>query len=421
MAEINISTWRLSPNMSVGDPQEYFYSAWPEVALNASSRLRVSPRDGYYDALPSTRAEVACFLSNGKKYAAQPATKAGTLAELKIVKNRAIGAQPAVRARASFDFLNCSNKAGTAGPSVSLGAKCAEMMRQRPIRVDCYPSERPGAKSKDLAGFHFWLAANPSVSLVLNNNAGVALSDASLSEEPETKGLSVFDAIADILTLWGVACPNSAADFMLRRAFSDLNNALQTVWNRAEERDYWTNETLSLTLNDGDSSVTLPNNVQNVTGPCRISGSNRQLTATGTAGELELFSSLYLDGATVAEPVAYHIGRSRQQRNDPAKIVLSVAPPVSGSPVAFLLDVVKEAPRYGIQDLKTRPVIPIPHAYAESLLMPVARYKASGFYLFVGGEQKETIDREFQQAAVAIGLADPLPGKAGDNKEEARA
>jgi len=223
MAEINISTWRLSPNMSFGDPQEYFYSAWPEVALNASSRLRVSPRDGYYDALPSTRAEVACFLSNGKKYAAQPATKAGTLAELKIVKNRAIGAQPAVRARASFDFLNCSNKAGTAGPSVSLGAKCAEMMRQRPIRVDCYPSERLGAKSKDLAGFHFWLAANPSVNLALNNNAGVALSNASLSEEPETKGLSVFDAIADILTLWGVACPNSAANLFTAAKLAHLN------------------------------------------------------------------------------------------------------------------------------------------------------------------------------------------------------
>lgn len=86
--------------------------------------------------------------------------------------------------------------------------------------------------------------------------------------------------------------------------------------------------------------------------------------------------------------------------------------------MSFLLDVVKEAPRFYPSDLLTCPIIPIPHRYVETLLLPVAKYLASSYYLFRQPENKATIDREYQRAAVSLGLADPLPGNAGDNRNK---
>jgi hypothetical protein len=238
-----------------------------------------------------------------------------------------------------------------------------------------------------------------------------------LSGASDAHGMSVCGVVHEILMLWGIGCTNTAPSYAIERAISDLNAALQMVWNQAKDRTYWTNETLTLTLLDGETSINLPNDIQNVTGPCRRSDNKRPLAPLGTMGELDTFSDLYLDGETAEEPVAYHIEREAQSGSDPARCVLHVVPEVQEASVAFLLDVVKEAPRYTVSSLDSCPLIPIPHQYVETLLLPIARYRASGFtMLFNRPERQEVIDREYQEARIALGLADPLPGNAGDNR-----
>lgn len=244
---------------------------------------------------------------------------------------------------------------------------------------------------------------------------------ADLTGASDSHGMSVCDVVKEMLGLWGIFCMKSAPDFALDRALNDLNGSLQTVWNHADERNYWSSDTLTITLASGESSQDLPDDIQNVVGPCRRSDNRRPLVPIGTIGELETFSDLYLDGETAAEPLAYHIERMNQDGNDPAKTKFHVTPAVGDTGMDFLLEVVKEAPRFTAIDMTTCPIIPIPHRYVESLLLPIARYQASAFSLFVAKDQKETIDREYQQARIALGLADPLPGKAGDNIERREA
>jgi hypothetical protein len=155
--------------------------------------------------------------------------------------------------------------------------------------------------------------------------------------------------------------------------------------------------------------------VQNVVGPCRRSDNNRPLAPVRSIGEIESFAALYLDGATLNEPVAYHVERIKQSSDDPARCILHVSPAVSGGNVSLLLEVVKEPPRYTMDDLTSCPLVPIPHQYAETLLIPIIRYNASSYYLFTAadGSQKETIDRGYQQAMISLGLADPNPVKEG--------
>lgn len=235
----------------------------------------------------------------------------------------------------------------------------------------------------------------------------------------DTDGLSFSDLVDEVLHLWGINRRCSAPESAISRAINDINGALQVVWNNAEGRNYWTNETLEITLADGESSQDLPDDIQNVTGPCRRSDNRRPLAPIGTLGELETFSDLYGDDAATDEPLGYHVERIAQSNElaDAARCIFHVTPPVSGDSITFLLEVTKEAPRYSKYDIENAPVVPLPHAYGESLLLPVIRYKASCYHMFRQQDQKETIDREYQQAALSLGLADPLPGKAGDNME----
>ena len=243
---------------------------------------------------------------------------------------------------------------------------------------------------------------------------------ASLTGVESANGVSLCAVVNEVLNLWGIEGVCNAPDFAIDRAVADVNGAMQTIWNQAKDRNYWTSSTLTLTFTDGDTSKDLPSNIQNVVGPCRRSDNKRPLATVGTIGELETFSDLYLDGETADEPLAYHIERMNQAGQDPAKTVLHITPPVVGADVALLLEVVTEAPRFYVGDLNECPILPIPHRYTESLFMPILRYKASSFWLFNNGESKPTIDRDYQLAMEAIGAADPLPGKSGDNKEAAK-
>ena len=224
-------------------------------------------------------------------------------------------------------------------------------------------------------------------------------------------GVTFCEVVNEVLNLWGIEGTCNAPDFAIARAIGDINSAMQTVWNQADERDYWSSETLTLTFADGEDSKDLPDNIQNVVGPCRRSDNKRPLATIATIGELETFSDLYLDGETADEPLAYHIERMNQSGDDPVKTVLRITPAVDGASIAFLLDVVREATRYNSSDLVACPIIPIPHRYTESLLLPIVRYKASSFWLFNNTDSKATIDRDYQMAMSAIGLADPGPGK----------
>lgn len=301
---------------------------------------------------------------------------------LQVIRNRKVSCQLATDLSASVNLRSIRNRSVSASLSSSLVAT---------VNLATPQNRKVCAK------------------FTTSLDAGVNLRGAS-----DLRGRTICDLVKESLSLWGFLCAKSAPRYALERAITDINTALQLVWNNADGRDYWSNETLTITLADGESSFTLPDDVQNVTGPCRRQDDHQPLTPVRTIGELETFADIYLEGASLPDPVAYHVERLKQSADDPAKCVLHVTPAVSGDSVSFLLEVVKECPRYTVDNLTSCPLVPIPHQYAETLLIPIIRYQASSYYLFAATDatQKETIDREYQQARISLGLADPNPAKA---------
>ena len=276
--------------------------------------------------------------------------------------------------------------------------------------------------------FQSWRAVNTGASgslrrqILLRSPARASATALRSELDAGRDGLGVCEVIRELLLMWGLEHTEKAPAWARRAALNVLNSAMQAVWNQARDRSYWTRSTVAVSLEAGFSEAVLDQGVQNVTGPVRPAATRRPLAALGTPGELEQFADLYLDGESPGEPVAYYIERQRQAGKEPCKCTLKVAP-APAEPTELMVDVVLEAPRFTWNDVDRCPRVPMPHRYVESLLLPIARYQAMSGHLAVAPERRAQIEAEYAAARLGLELADPLPGKSGDNtnlREEAR-
>ena len=226
-------------------------------------------------------------------------------------------------------------------------------------------------------------------------------------------GLTICDVIRDILLCWGIEQPCAAPQMAQTAALNILNNGMQVLWNQAKDRNYWTQSTLEVSFLSGVSTAVLSNDIQNVTGPARLT-TGQSLVPLANISESETFSNAFLEGVTPTTPVGYYIERNNQSGADPAKCTMIISPtPTVNTTVK--LDVVNESPRYTFLDLASCPVCPVPHKYVESILMPVCRYLSMHSYLFSDRDREKAIAAAYADARRLLDVADPLPGQSGEN------
>jgi len=241
----------------------------------------------------------------------------------------------------------------------------------------------------------------------------IATSDASASITVIRNGLTVCDVLRDILMSWGMESPCSAPQMAKIAALNVINQSMQVVWNQAIDRSYWTTSNLSVAITSGSTTSVLANDIQNVTGPVRLT-TGELLVPLANVSELENFSASFLDGDSASVPVAYYLDREKQSGADPVKCILNIVPAPSGN-ITVKMEVVTEAPRYSLLDFDSCPLCPIPHKYVESLLMPVCRHMAMSSHLFIARDRQEAIVNGYAQARLLLDVADPLAGQSGDN------
>jgi hypothetical protein len=228
-------------------------------------------------------------------------------------------------------------------------------------------------------------------------------------------GLGVADIVNEIALMWGLRGICELRDWDRRRALHDLNRAMQILWNRAPDRKYWTQGSLEITFIAGVGVVEMENEIQNIVGEASLAN-GQTLVPCGTISEIEQFTSLFLDSAVAAVPVAYYVERVNQGGSDPARCRIHISP-VPAADTVMVINAVFESPRFGVNDISRNTPVPIPHRYAESLLLPVVRYYAAQYWQSqVDEEQRKSIEVDYREVAGLLGLADPLPGLSGDNR-----
>lgn len=230
------------------------------------------------------------------------------------------------------------------------------------------------------------------------------------------RGLSVRDAVADCLGIWNLRyTPRSCtADEVKERAIADLNAALQIIYSRARHLDYFNKTTVTIQVPANARTKELPITVQTVLGTVRLKNSENAdtsvpLLAATSLADVQQFGSLY--GGAGTSPYCYFIDRRSRAEANVVSSVLMLAP-VPTSTVYVDLEIASEAPRYTWQDVVQATPLQLPSTYAESLLLPIVRQRATSFRLFTNEPLRGVIESQYRKAQQALGLLDPAPDQA---------
>ena len=208
--------------------------------------------------------------------------------------------------------------------------------------------------------------------------------------------MNVTQAIDSIYEVFGIPNNASAPDIMRRRIFNDLNSALQLIWSKWHRLlDYYTRRSITATITANTSSVVLDDSVEAVLGPVRRPD-GVGLRPIRTQGEYDSFASIYagsLTALTGAPPQAYFADQERPDpdSSDSTKITMYVVPSPTINTV-LSVEVSIKAPAFTTSDYTSQSLIPIPHNYAETLLLPIARYLSSSSLFFADkSKQREPL------------------------------
>ncbi len=223
---------------------------------------------------------------------------------------------------------------------------------------------------------------------------------------------TVQTVIKDIMSLWGIENPDASIPDARNRAMSDLNKAVQMLWQNPEKLGYFSRKTESLTISAGNDYVAVTG-IQNICGPIRRGVDNVPLFRVMDRSEFERFPVYYLGVDALADDdltIACYLDEQASVEADSlADMKILVLPKPIGD-VVIKVDWLPNAPTYTWTDYCADDggtVIPIPHGYGESLLLPIARKSAMSYFLFFKEERVPLIENEYQTARAMLGLADP--------------
>jgi len=209
--------------------------------------------------------------------------------------------------------------------------------------------------------------------------------------------MNVTQAIDAIYEVFGIPNNASAPEIMRRRIFNDLNSALQLIWSKGHRLlDYYTRQTITATITANSNNVVLSDSVSAVLGPVKRVSDNVGLRPIRTRGEYDSFASIYagsLTALTGAPPQAYFADQERPTPDsaDSTKITMFVVPSPTTN-TALSIEVSLKAPAFTTADYASSTAIPIPHNYAETLLLPIARYLSSSSLFFADkSKQREPL------------------------------
>ncbi|NBO26621.1 MAG: hypothetical protein EBU96_07515 [Actinobacteria bacterium] len=222
--------------------------------------------------------------------------------------------------------------------------------------------------------------------------------------------MKVNEAIDSMYEVFGIPNNASAPDIMRRRIFNDLNSAMQLLWTKGHRLlDYYTRSEELVTIPSNNKSVGLSDSIQSVLGPVKRVSDGMLLRPIRTRGEYDNYSGIYAGSITAlqgAPPHAYFIDQNRGTAPDATSLSIFVVPvPVVNTQIS--LEVSLRAPSYSLSDYTAQTQIPIPHNYAETLLLPIARYLvcSSLFFADKTKQREPLLKAEYDRALQTLSEA----------------
>lgn len=225
--------------------------------------------------------------------------------------------------------------------------------------------------------------------------------------------MTIKEAVDDLFLLWGVEDVTFAADYVRERAISDINSALQFIHANAKDRAYLARRTITVSISANTSNVELAQDIQTVVGTIRRASDNFPMRQLPAKSHFLNYYAIYEPDTLLPDTSAPHtcfIEKTQQDEADSTKIVLFVIPtPTADTTIS--LDVAIEPRLYSWDDYCALPPtdLYIPHKYAHSIFLPIARYYAASSHYMIQAERIPLLKADYEKAISLLMGVDPTP------------
>lgn len=188
--------------------------------------------------------------------------------------------------------------------------------------------------------------------------------------------------------------------------------ALQEVWT-APTAEFLRRRKDSFSTSAGTASYGLASNLIEMLGP--VYTPSRPLTPVNNRSDFLAFTDRFLPAdatAATGEPVAYYLERLNSSNTDPDPVTVNLLiTPTPQSAVTVSYEAAFEPPNLTECDLDSDDtVIPIPHSWLESILLPIAMWhlQFSHWYdIDQHNDTREALKNKYALARQQLGLSDP--------------
>ena len=214
----------------------------------------------------------------------------------------------------------------------------------------------------------------------------------------------------DLLRKVWVEYPSTAPAFVFEDITIAINTALQIMW--AGPVDYFrrTKVTFSLTTS---GEYTCAQDVQEVIGPVTIATSGVEIIRSVDQQQFRFMAQRFL-GVSAADslvPLVYWVDTERQNADDSVVVKMAFSP----TPAVALdikMVVATEAPSYSVAVVTNAnaEVVPMPHKYVESILLPLARNEVAKSHWFWDEKNREALQGSAAMAMSMLAALDPDTG-----------
>jgi hypothetical protein len=210
-----------------------------------------------------------------------------------------------------------------------------------------------------------------------------------------------------VYVLWGMEVSSAATiNFRRSQVIEVINAALQVIYSAAKAVDYFARATMPLTFAPDQSSQVLDSSIQSLLGPVRLADSKQPLSPVETINDFHSYDDIYASAAT--SPRIYFLDRANAAGRDNAGLTLRIAPAPTVE-TALEIEYAQQAPRFVESDIMADTTVPMPHAYVESLLLPIVKHIAASDTLFKRQELRPAIAADYNRASLMLGIVDPEP------------
>lgn len=226
--------------------------------------------------------------------------------------------------------------------------------------------------------------------------------------------LTVIQARNDLLSKCGITDAAEADASMLQDVVVALNFAMQVLQTAGQ--DYFTRETVTITLSAGTATYTIPTSTQAVLGPVRWNNL-KPLRALESQGELDQFARTFLGesgygAGTDGDPIAYWVRFLRSGNTGEIVNVTIILAPAPAAPAGTMVaEVINDAVSYVVADLTSTAVLPVAQNYTESIFLPLARMAITRSSQFSRPDLLEQLTQDGKTAMARLGFGGGFPNE----------